>query len=502
MKRSCFALILLFAALSAGCNKDKPDYKALDRAIQMQDYYDLVQDARQDSLQLLYQKAGSDSARWEASFLLEKIQFYRDVESCYSTIINMLRLGKDERQRQVSESCYANILYRADSLGKALAVLQQIDTAGMFREALGIYSFAAYHIYGKMEKDHPEMRILRREVIDRWWKRDSTSIECAYYRNSTLRGTDELGDAIKRLEDCTLKTPNDTAKARYYAAREYLYRGDTGQAIKYFASSAECDMRLGVKAYNSLYELALILFRTGDIERADRYMRITLKDAFSSHFETRYEDVIRSELEIMNVLLEQQRQKKRAYYITSIAVAMLLLVALVSLIIVLRYSSRLDSSRRKLSEVSRIKDGFLANYMEKCVDYLNKVDEYRSTLRRTGKQDGTAAIMAMLRKPSFAAEEFHDLLASLDSTFLGIFPDFIDKVNAHMQPEYRLEAPRDGEMSTELRILALIKMGICKRQKIAKILNMSVTTVYSYHCNLQTHSLHPDSSFDSVIASL
>lgn len=502
MKKSCFTFFLLIIALCAGCRQEKPYFTALDRAIQLQDYYDLAQNARQDSLQMLYLKAKNDSGRWEASFQLEKMQFYRDVESCYSTVLNMLILSTDDRQRGISESCYANILYRADSLNKALGVLQRIDTTGMSSEALGIYNFAAYHIYGKLEATRPEMAQERRKTIDRWWQNDSTGIECAYYRNSVLRESGDPGDAIGRLQACTLKSPNDTAKANYYLAREHLYRGDTEQAIRYFATSAECDMRLGVKAYNSLYELALILFRTGDIERADRYMRITLKDAFSSHFETRYEDVIRSELEVMNVLLEQQKQKKRAYYITSLAIALLLLGAVISLALLLRYSTRLNISRKQLGEVSRIKDGFLANYMEKCVDYLNKVDEYRSTLRRTAKQDGTPGIMAMLRKPSFAAGEFHDLLASLDSTFLGIFPDFVEKVNAHMQPEYRLEMPQDGEMSTELRILALIKMGISKRQKIAKILNMSVTTVYSYHCNLQKHSLHPDNSFDSVIASL
>jgi hypothetical protein len=204
----------------------------------------------------------------------------------------------------------------------------------------------------------------------------------------------------------------------------------------------------------------------------------------------------------MNVLLEQQKQKKRAYYITSVSIAMLLLVAVISLVLLARYSSRLDLSRRQLSEVSRIKDSFLAMYMEKCVDYLNKVDEYRSSLRRTLKQDGASAVSAMLRQPSFAAGEFDGLLSHFDSAFLGIFPDFVDKVNGHMQPEYRLEMPAKGELSTELRILALIRMGISKRQKIAKVLNMSVTTVYSYHCNLQKHSLHPDSGFDTVIANL
>ena len=93
-----------------------------------------------------------------------------------------------------------------------------------------------------------------------------------------------------------------------------------------------------------------------------------------------------------------------------------------------------------------------------------------------------------------------ELLSDFDSAFLGIFPDFVDKVNSHMQDGYKLSLTPDGKMSTELRILALIRMGICKRKKIAKVLNMSVTTVYSYHSNLKKHSLHPDSSFDDVIA--
>jgi hypothetical protein len=225
-------------------------------------------------------------------------------------------------------------------------------------------------------------------------------------------------------------------------------------------------------------------------------------DALSSHYKNRYNDIIHSEFEIMNALLKQQEQKKRAYLIGAAAIALLLAVALLSLLLLGLYSSRLQQSRSALSEVSSIKDGFLANYMEKCVDYLNKVDEYRSSLRKTVRHEGADAVLAMLRKPSFAAGEFSDLLSSFDSTFLGIFPDFVDKVNEQMQPEYELTMPREGTLSTELRILALIKMGIVKRQKIAKILNMSVTTVYSYHSNLQKHSLHTNASFDSIIAGL
>lgn len=71
-----------------------------------------------------------------------------------------------------------------------------------------------------------------------------------------------------------------------------------------------------------------------------------------------------------------------------------------------------------------------------------------------------------------------------------------------MQPGHKLTIPQKGELSNELRVLALIRMGISKRSKIAKVLNMSVTTIYSYHSNLQKYSLHPDSSFDKIIAEL
>ena len=465
--------------------------------------YDLIQTHIQDSLSIQYQNAASDSVKWEEAYKLQSILSYRDIESCHSSVREMLRLcGNDRRRRCISESCYANILYKMDSLDAAYRVLQQIDTVNMTAEALNIYCFAAYHIYGKLSYDRPQFKEDKLEVVDRWWSSDSTRIECAYYYNVVHRSRESTDKSIQRLKDCVLRTPNDTAKANYFLAQEYLYANDTDKAIKYFATSAECDMRLAVKAYNALYELALLLFRTGDIKRADRYMRITLKDAYSSHYESRYDDVIGAELQIMNVLMDEQKQKRRAIITTTLAIALLLAVAVISLLLLTRYSSRLSISRNQLSEASRIKDSFLAMYMEKCVDYLNKVDVYRSSLRKASKQGGQEAVTAMLRRPSFADEEFDGLLAHFDSAFLGIFPDFVEKVNQHMLPEYRLEMPASGELSTELRILALIRMGVSKRQKIAKILNMSVTTVYSYHSNLQKHSRHPNAGFDEIIANL
>lgn len=503
MKRIIFCLLPAILTV-VSCEKGNRDYlDALDRAIDMKPVYDSLYVCRQDSLRTLFLSADSDSLRWVRAYEIEKVLFYHDVDSCHRYVREMMRLsGDDPLRRGLSESCYANILFKLDSLTIALDVLEKIDTTGFDAESFGNYAFAGHHIYSKLKGHHPEYEQKRQDLIEKWWQRDSSAIECAYYHIAPLNNAGLYDDAIEKLLACELKSPNDTTKANYYLALEYALKGDEDKAVRHLATSAAYDMRLSVKAYRSLYELARQLFSQGDIRRADRYMRMAHQDAIDSHYAVQYEDIVRSLLDIMNVLLQQEQQKKRAYLLLALASAMLLAVALVSLFLLNKYSKRLDRSRRKINEISKIKEGFLAHYMEKCVDYLNKVDQYRSSLRQTARSEGQSGVMAMLRKPSFADDEFHELLSAFDSTFLGIFPDFVDRVNEHMQPEYRLEMPAKGNLSTELRILALIRMGISRRQKIAKVLNMSVTTVYSYHSLLQKRSLHPDTSFDRIIANL
>ena len=486
------------------CSSPNRDYfLSLDQAIELQAEFDREYTHIKDSLTALFRNAETDSAKWEAAFELEKILSYHDIDSCHHYINEMRSLhGNDQRQLYITEASYAHILYKMDSLQTALDVFRRIDRNRLSKSALKIYCDAGYHIYSGMVADAPEYREKRMEIIDYWWENDSTNIQCTFYHNEILREEGDSDKAIEMLESCVLHSHSDTAKANYFLAKEYLYRGNKSEAVKHFAISAAYDMRLSVKAYNSLYQLALILFREGDIERADRYMRITLNDAYASNFHSRYNDVIKAELEIMNLLLEQQQEKKRAYFTTIASIALALIIAVISLVLQRRYSTKLSMSREKLSEVSKIKDSFLAMYMERCVDYLTKVDNYRSSLRHAVKHEGAQAAIAMLRAPSYADGAFKGLLADFDSAFLGIFPDFVDKVNEHMQPGHKLTMPQKGELSNELRVLALIRMGISKRSKIAKVLNMSVTTIYSYHSNLQKYSLHPDSSFDKIIAEL
>lgn len=505
MKKSCFLLIAVVFACCCSTGERHIDFSPLDRALQNSLVYEKVYTALMDSLKSELRLAGSDSVKWEISHQLQSKYYIHNVDSCHRYAGLMLKYhGGDPYRLSLSRASLSRSLYRLDSLERSLTILESIDTSCITGECIPLYYSTLYRLLREKSRTDPLLTEQKDRIADTWWEKDSLNVECVFVHNRHYRKVKDYATAIKSLESCFQSgmSPNDSAKAYYSIGTEYLYDQQFNTAISYFIKSAETDCRLSVRAYDALYNLSLLLFKKGDIKRADRYMRITLQDAEESHYSLRYKDVIRAEMEIMNALLLQEGQKRRALYFAVISIALLLVLATLSAISLMHYSSRLDRSRMRLDEISKIKDGFLGLYMEKCVDYLNKVDEYRSALRRTAKQDGQQAVMAMLRKPSFAAEEFDGLLTSFDTTFLGIFPDFVEKINDIMQPSHALSLMSDGSMTNELRILALIRLGIVKRPKIAKILNMSVSTVYSYHCNLQKHSIYPDNSFDGIVAKL
>ena len=497
---------LLFFAFGLACSCSSPlrdYYDALDRAIENRPVYHRQFNRTRDSLAHILETASSDTARWKAAYAMQSMLIYNNIDTCIHCIRSMMQYsGGRPEYENIARRCYVNYLYRKDEHDSAYVVFRQIDPSSFSTDELNLYYEAGYRLFQDITPRLPEHDQWQNEILRAWKDADSTSYKYIYFSYQHCLETGRQNELIRRLKSCPMKTLNDTAKLNDLIARSYHKCGDIENAMRHYAIAAECDMRLSAKTYNALYLLAQLLFKVGDIHRADNYMRVTREDALTSNYESRHKKVFLAEIEITNELLAQLQKKKTVYAYAVVVTVLLLIMAVAMLVEVHKYSSRLKVSRENLSVVSRIKDTFLATYMERCVDYIIKVDQYRSTLRKTVKNEGLEAVVALLKQPSFADKEFKAFLKDFDAAFLGIFPDFVDKVNKHMQPEHHLVMPSERELSTELRILALIRMGIVKRPKIARVLNMSVNTVYTYHCNLQKHSLYPDSSFDDIIANI
>ena len=87
------------------------------------------------------------------------------------------------------------------------------------------------------------------------------------------------------------------------------------------------------------------------------------------------------------------------------------------------------------------------------------------------------------------------LYKRFDQVFLKIFPNFVDEFNKLLKPEKQIQVKKGELLSPELRIYALIRLGINENEKIAHFLNYSVNTIYTYKTKIRGKSNVPSNEF-------
>ena len=153
-----------------------------------------------------------------------------------------------------------------------------------------------------------------------------------------------------------------------------------------------------------------------------------------------------------------------------------------------------------LKESNNIKEIYIGRYIDLCSEYIGRMERYRSMLNRTARTEGFEAVRNALKSSEFIDKELNEFYEQFDATFLQLFPDFIKDLNALLQPDKRIELKtRDGIMTTELRIFALIRLGITDSVKIAEFLRRSVSTVYNYRVKMRNAALNSREDFEKQI---
>ncbi|MGN1046131.1 MAG: DUF6377 domain-containing protein, partial [Candidatus Cryptobacteroides sp.] len=169
---------------------------------------------------------------------------------------------------------------------------------------------------------------------------------------------------------------------------------------------------------------------------------------------------------------------------------------------ILSVNEKLKVANAGLFDANRIKDSYVFRYMELSVNYLEKYDTFRHDVLKVAKSSGTDAVVKMLRSPSQIYSEYDNYYRIFDETFLALYPDFITKVNALMKDDAKFPETTDKVLQTELRILAVIRIGITQSGKIATFLKCSPATVYTYRTRLRNSSICPKDEFETIIRQL
>lgn len=263
---------------------------------------------------------------------------------------------------------------------------------------------------------------------------------------------------------------------------------DVGRAL-WLTRSAITDVRLGITDNASSWMLAEMLYNAGDVKRAYKYVRYSLNNAILFNARMRYAPISKLEL-IINSAYEVEQQERTLWLIGVLcSIGILFISLIIGVIYIHRKNRQLKRLTDVLREESTIKEQYLCSYME----------VYSENIRQMSKMSQkTLGINASV----FLEERMTEFYHRFDTTFLTLYPHFVTDFNALLQSDKRIILSKGKLLNTELRIFALIRLGIESSTKIAELLCYSISTIYTYRTKIRGYALGEKNTFEEKVKKL
>jgi DNA-binding CsgD family transcriptional regulator len=165
-------------------------------------------------------------------------------------------------------------------------------------------------------------------------------------------------------------------------------------------------------------------------------------------------------------------------------------------------NSELSTLNSQLSETNRVKEEYIGRFMSLCSQYIDKLDNYRKMVNKKMKNKELEELFRLSKSTELKEKELEELYQNFDSVFLHLFPNFVNEFNALLQPEMQVRPKEENRLTTEIRIFALIRLGIEDSSKIAEFLHYSVNTIYNYRARIKNGAIDNRESFERRIKQL
>lgn len=300
---------------------------------------------------------------------------------------------------------------------------------------------------------------------------------------------------------------NDEDLATLYMIASFAYNlmGHHDKALSKMIQASIIDFKAAKKEAVAFLYVANYLFESGDILRASKYINIVLKDYtfYGSSFRlwqiSQYLPVIKAQ-HIVTI----ENQKKKLFRlvvivsILSIAILGALIVIFKQFAVVRSAKKRVEKTNEELAVANRIKEAYIGYYFTVNTQMLEKFDKFIATIKRKFRHSTDPELNEILNTLVIAKEK-ENLLKNFDTVFLKIYPEFVQKFNKLLKPEEQIKL-KDGQLlNTDLRIFALVRLGIDDPRKIAKILDYSLNTIYAYKNRIKNSSIYPNEEFNDYI---
>lgn len=540
MKRNLLFLICIFLCipLLAGSEMDSL-LRVLDKTVDNFQIYSNIKEAKINKLKDLLKYTTSYNQKYEiCGKLYDEYSFYKSDSALVYARKKLLIAEKLNNRRNLTDARLnlASIMGITGMYKEAMDIINKVDIneapdlkAYYFHINRTIYGFMADYASSSQEKRrYDEITAAYRDSL--LIVNAPSSSAHVMVRSDQLIVNKKYNEALKLLLDYypTIKNNiHDRAIIAYSIALAYHGKHERDLEKWWLTTSAINDLQSATKEYISLRLLAYTLYEDGDVDRAYKYIKRSLDDALFCNARLRTFEISQMLPIIDKAYQHQSEARQRLMVITIFSISTLSVLLMLAVFFVYRQMKKLAIARKNLSDANKllndlnnelsatniqlnntnetlqeanlIKEEYIGRYMDQCSAYIDKLDDYRRLLNKTATAGKIDDLLRAIKSKQFIEDELKEFYDNFDSTFLQLFPTFVEEFKALLSDHEDVTLKSGQLLNTELRIFALIRLGITDSVKISHFLRYSLSTIYNYRTKLRNKAICKRGEFEDNV---
>ena len=506
--------------------------------------HEIYKDRREARIRELKGKATKTAPNSIAAYQLND-SIYREYKSymCDSAVlyltknIRIARNLRDQEREYKSKLLLASLHAATGMYQEAIDVLEEVRREDLPASLARDYYACKEQVYREISGNSRDPQSIRRYEDKSFVYRDSLAMmlpedagKRVELQELALRADGHTDEALRINDTRLAKIPFGTpeyALTSYQRAMIYRQKKDREKEKYYLALSSLSDIQSAITDHAALCLLADLLLKDGDIERAYHYIRFSWDETnrFRARSRSWQSADILSLIDKNYQATIEGKNRILVAYLTLISVLTLLLISAIVYIYrqmkrlaearnhlqetneqlkvlngeLYQMNDRLQSANLELSESNRIKEEYIGRFMSLCSSYIDKLDGYRRMVYKMVSSGQIGELVKVTRSSKGLEAELNALYKNFDTAFLHLFPNFVTQFNSLLLEDEQVVLKRDELLNTELRIFALIRLGINDSSQIAEFLRYSVNTIYNYRAKVKNKACVSRDDFENLV---